>query len=615
MPLIPSPNPLLKWRGGFVPFVTQRAPEGTSIGSLVELSSAPVSAMLTRTSRGDLQRQGSQRVSPEPRLRSLENGVLTCASRAIRYEGKHTMTIAGYLRVSHRVDLVACAATVMVLVSAGPAQAITMTVKENADCNSGATCCLRLAVDAANTPGTTHCDTEPCAAGTNPCVPPDQSSTGNNDIIQLGDTNASALTVSLGPINILKPITVQGNYDGAHADNSTVKITGSNYGIFQIGYDVDPLEFRVAYVNITGASDPDTNGSAISAPFPPSNVQAHHTVVLQTVQIDHCLGWVGGAVYVFNGVLTIDADQSTGVGSSYFHDNLAANGGAIYHFVDDGLITLDQGSHYFLHINNARFTKNYATLSGDGDGGAIYTEGDSVKLTNSLFGGASDAGNKAGCNATTCTGRGLGGAVYFGRAGADSGLHSVINTTFSYNQASASGPGGNWDGKSWPIWSNPGLSGGGAIYSNVGVILDSGNTFTSNTCTQRPGSTAQCLGGAWLADFNGYIEIYEPASFTLNSATGDGAMGGAIYTHVNVSAENVTAANTVFSDNTPASTPCNVTDDYATGSPQKNGYCSRPAYRLGYCPTGEVSSCPHFCDQAPPSQGDPSQVGECAFSW
>src|SRR5690242_12404425 len=79
--------------------------------------------------------------------------------------------------------LLAFAVALLVFAASSIAHAATFTVTQNADCAIGSgVCCLRTAVNAANNPGTTACG---------------QTSTGNNDVIQLGGPNATALTITL----------------------------------------------------------------------------------------------------------------------------------------------------------------------------------------------------------------------------------------------------------------------------------------------------------------------------------------------------------------------------------------------------------------------------------
>ncbi|HKQ29871.1 MAG TPA: hypothetical protein VJS66_01185 [Burkholderiales bacterium] len=439
-------------------------------------------------------------------------------------------------------------------------QAIELRVKKNADCTSGATCCLRLAVAAANTPGTTSAQ--------NSCVPAGQTSTGNGDVIQLGDTNAKALTVTLGPIDISRTMTIRGNLNGANPNNSTVKITGSGSSVFRIPYGLaSGIVATFEYLRITGATDLSAYGAAVSAPYRPTS--GHHKVSMDTVQLDNCTAWSGGAVYV-DGILAIDGDQASGSSSSSIHDNKAAYGGAIYHtHTEEGY---DGESDIAIRVNNTTFTKNYADQNfGSGNGGAIYIASARARISNSVFGGGSGLGNKAGCGAT-CTGTGRGGAIYTDAFGSTLFTH-LINTTFSYNVASS----GDVE-----------QGGGGAIFANTDLNLSSINTFSNNTCSRVAGGTYSCRGGALWNRLNGYISIFDIASFTNNSATGTGSRGGAVYA---VSEDSNTTSNAAFSNNTAANS-CNL--DAPADAP--NGYCGYPAGNGTLCPGNLMVNCQDNCN-------------------
>ena len=475
-------------------------------------------------------------------------------------------------------NLFVYAAAVLVFAASSITQAATFTVTQNADCAVGSgACCLRTAVWAANHPGTFACG---------------QTSTGNNDIIQLGGPNATALTINpaLSAIEISRPMTIQGNYQGAHADNNTVKITGAYGGVFRVAYEVPTLQFNLKYLNITGSDDIDMNGSAVNFTYLPSD-GGYHKVALHTVRIDNCTGWLGGAIFALNAYVDIDGDALNKTQGSYIHHNQSAYGGAIYHDFS-GLVGLTP--LYLLTINNTTFENNYANQNGgSGDGGAIYHVSVPMKLSNSIFGGSSSTGNKAGCGQNGCTGRGLGGAIYKTGQGACCISH-IINTTFSYNQASASGSSEPWSPYGG-FETVQGLSGGGAIFTDDDIIFDSGNVFANNSCTRVAGSTAQCLGGAILADANSYMDVYSSASFTGNTVA-TGGYGGAVYSSANVSAQNNTSPNSTFSGNSSA---CNIDDGHGV---QKNGYCGFPSGDIQSCPSGLVGSCQDRCGDSDPSQ-------------
>ena len=192
-----------------------------------------------------------------------------------------------------------------VLAWAGPAAAAkAITVATTTDTAPGTTsgsCSLRMAVERASG-----------SVASNSCQ---VTGTGNWVVYVPASATAYSLTASNGPLRILRTMTVR----GTTTNNSSTKIQGSTAGgVFVVEYGLGiSLTFDLKYLRITGSQDEDVDGAALNVREPTAGKT--YTVNVDTVQMDNCRAWMGGAVRNAGGNLTIS--------NSYLHDNKASRGG------------------------------------------------------------------------------------------------------------------------------------------------------------------------------------------------------------------------------------------------------------------------------------------------
>jgi len=337
-----------------------------------------------------------------------------------------------------------------------------LTVTSSGDGLSGPGCTLRMAVTAANNGSANACG----------------QGTGNNDVVQLGGSGATSITLtpSLGAIAVTSSMTIQGNYQGGHPDYATVTISTTGAAMLQVpGARSKNVTLNLKWLRLAGAHGNSGFGGCLAVNGAASGFA--NVTNLTTVQIDHCSAWSGGAVYSVG---------QLNVTSSFLHDNHASFGGAV---------TMDGGSgglSFSLTAKSTTFSNNAADQNGgSGLGGAVYILGGTGQFT----------GDVANIGATSCTfsGNGApnGAGVYcvFGHIQMD-------GTTFDSNSATVDGGGFYIKG------------GGGVIMHNV--------TFGKNSASRN--------GGGIYHD--GTAAYWEVGSITVaqNSA---GSSGGGLYEAVN----------------------------------------------------------------------------------
>jgi hypothetical protein len=357
------------------------------------------------------------------------------------------------------------------------AQANVLTVTSSGDGLSGPGCTLRMAVAAAN--GSSNA----CGQGT-----------GNNDVVQLGGSGATSITLtpSLGAIAVTSSMTIQGNYQNGHPDYNTVTISTTGASLLQVpGARSKNVTLNLKWLRLTGAHGNSAFGGCLDVNGAASNFA--NTTNLTTVQIDHCSAWSGGAVY------SVGQLNAT---SSFLHDNHASFGGAVT--MDGG----GGGAGFSLSAKSTTFSNNAADQNGaSGLGGAVYI----------LGGTAQFSGDFANIGATSCTFSG-------NRAPNGAGIYSVFGhiqmdgATFDANAATVDGGGFYIKG------------GGGVILHNV--------TFGKNSASRN--------GGGIYHD--GTAAYWEVSNITVaqNSA---GSNGGGVYEAVNGGGTKE-EGNNIFANNT-----------------------------------------------------------------
>ncbi len=281
----------------------------------------------------------------------------------------------------------------------------------------------------------------------------------------------------------------------------------------------------------------------------------------------------GGAIYVRDGV-----GANLTISGGTFDSNVAnRNGGAVY---NDGNATIDGvtltnntatgngGAIYNaadMVINNITASNNSATTANSSLGGAVYANGGTTKITNSVFDGnsATYAGGAVFSTNGTMTidnskfnnntsENGYGGAIY---TGTTANTITITNSSFDNNSASDSGAISICDVgviKNTTFTNNYTTSntkdGGGAVFlgavSNTTMenVTFEGNRSASNGGAIATRSTAGNNSGATL-DING-------ATFKNNTANGDGgAVYNAFYNNANGDGV-VSITNAIFEGNT-----------------------------------------------------------------
>ena len=358
-----------------------------------------------------------------------------------------------------------------------PARANTLTVTSTADGLSGPGCTLRMAVAAAN------------AGSSNACG----QGTGTNDKIQIGisGTVTIALNPSLGPLQITKSMTIQGNFNGRAPNYTAVTISTTSGSILTIpSSSTNTLVLQ--WLRLTGGNAGSGNGGCLA-------LNGGNEVALNVVQIDHCSANGGGAIYsnaaglsvywsyihdntaTLGGAVDLPANaRSIFAEASRFNNNHANLGGALY------------GNDAHFNIDATLFNANSATT----DGGGLYTTaGDGLVMTNTTF-------------ANNIATNGHGGGIYF--QGTDGAAYwEVSNITIAHNSA--------------------GTAGGGLYLANVtGTIEDGNNIFAYNTAPQGPdvSGNAQFFASDMITNASGNTPpmtgwlVKDPQLATLQSIGG-----------------------------------------------------------------------------------------------
>jgi len=246
----------------------------------------------------------------------------------------------------------------------------------------------------------------------------------------------------------------------------------------------------------------------------------------------------GGAIYN-NGTLDIANADFTGNKV----DNKSSgetHGGAIYSA--GGNVTISDST---FTGNTSFLTKGDAVDYSQGHGGAIYTRGydNSLEIFDSTF-----TGNKTGK---------MGGAIYV----ADNGSYTISGNTFDGNEANCGGAviinqASNYAYKASEgifenntFKNNKSLTGDtGALHIQGSGIAENINTVTFKGTHEFTDNTAAKEGGALVVHYQGAVVNFDENgtnTFTGNSA---GTRGGAIYN----ASTTINLANATFTDNSAA---------------------------------------------------------------
>ncbi|MBD5402067.1 hypothetical protein HDR58_04630, partial [bacterium] len=261
---------------------------------------------------------------------------------------------------------------------------------------------------------------------------------------------------------------------------------GAIYGRFNINggvFDGNSLQGSGSYVR--GGAAYLTNNSTVDGTVFRNNrdnggsggaVYTSDSIKIQNATFEQNYASSGGAIGTQGSLLTVTDSNFTGnwAGSggaiyhywtannsvfknSTFTDNHAGNGGAIYNGSSNagGVWSIDL-------MSGLTFNKNYATSTG---GGAIYNNNRSINtIENSSFTG----------NYVTSSGNGYGGAIYSdANLSATAGIKEIWNTVFRDNYVSGKG-----------------TVAGGAIYTNRNLTIgakDGGLTEFSGNYVQNNG--------------------------------------------------------------------------------------------------------------------------------
>ena len=362
------------------------------------------------------------------------------------------------------------------------------------------------------------------------------------------------------PVEILKNITIKNKNQGEIILDGSL-VTG-NYIVYPTGA-IEYLNniLRIPYENVTidlyNLTFTNVNnqghGGAI---YNHGNLSIYNcTFVNNTVvkNLDDEYNYGGAAIFSYNAHLVIR--------DSYFVNNSAYEGGAIYAAADSGVnSTLD--------INNTIFKDNLAVTYNEG-GGAIYS-GNYLKL---LVNNTEFINNSAPTKHPNYIGGGHGGAVYIRLSTGSLITNSrFVNNSAFYHGGAIKSYSAEYDVTNCNFTSNYAGSGGGALH-----FAGSGSTLalpvsTIDNCTFNNNDVGVTMsaggsmyrGGAICVE--GAIKIYN-SKFNENTAVDGGAIyagyvtneianctfidnnatnGGAIYNYI----DSINVTNSYFKGNT-----------------------------------------------------------------
>jgi predicted outer membrane repeat protein len=290
-------------------------------------------------------------------------------------------------------------------------------------------------------------------------------------------------------------MTIRGNYQGSHPDNSTVTISTTGGSLLQVpGAQAKDVTLSLKWLRLTGAHGNSRFGGCLTVNGAAAGNT--NTTNLTTVQIDHCSAWSGGGVY---------AAGPLNITSSSLHDNHASFGGAVT--LDGG----NGGSGFSLVAISTTFSGNAADQNGSsGLGGAVDILGGMSQLSNDFANlvatSSTFSGNRApygggvycayghiqmdgttfDANSATVDGGGL-----YVKGGGGTIMH---NTTFGKNTASRNGGGIYHDGTAayWEVGNitvaqNSAGSNGGGLYEDInggGTKEEANNIYAYNSAAQ-----------------------------------------------------------------------------------------------------------------------------------
>lgn len=273
---------------------------------------------------------------------------------------------------------------------------------------------------------------------------------------------------------------------------------------------------------------------------------------------------INGAITINGNGYTLNADEQSRIfnlkGSNSkvvldginFVNGSAKSGGAIY----------QEGSTIDLTVNNCKFQDNTAIA----EGGAIYSGGKNVKISNSEFtnnnaqtkGGAVSTGDKTNITNSVFknnNGPGYGGAVSIG---ADS---VIEESTFINNSATNTGGAvnvkkdKNVEIKNSQFIDNMAYNEGGAVKAGAKTII-SGSNFTNNKVDEKNGGAVSVGANSEISNSNfvnntspekgGAVNLGTKSKVTDSTFTGNtaGSDGGAIY-----AVSDLSVSSSKFDDN------------------------------------------------------------------
>ena len=230
------------------------------------------------------------------------------------------------------------------------------------------------------------------------------------------------------------------------------------------------------------------------------------TFNVQNLTITNGNSIAGAAIYNNGGTLNVTNSTLTGNAAAF-------GGGGIYNL---GILS----------VTNSTLAGNTAPSGG---GGGIYSQGNTLTVTNSIF-----VGNSAGSNNSG------GGGIY-----SNGSNLSITNSTLAGNSANGNtGSGGGIYGfNSIMSVTNSTLAGNLAFLGGGGILNSGGNLSITNSTLS--GNTASTSNGGGVNNLNGFSKLID--SLVVNNGTGGDLAGIA----PNPNSHNLTGAFT-FADASPA---------------------------------------------------------------
>jgi uncharacterized repeat protein (TIGR01451 family) len=405
---------------------------------------------------------------------------------------------------------ISAAAVIAGLVSAGVAQAGTISVTTTGDPGTAGTISLRQALAAA----------------------------GDGDTVSVP---AGHYTLAAGQLVITKAITVMGGGPSvtvvdANGASRVFDVTSTGSVTFQ-ALTITGGRVDVGSTSLDGGAGVFDNSGSLAF----SNVELTANAVTggggkATIQGGGAIFSGGGALTVANSTLTANSVTLSGSASNN-------GGGAIYN--NGGGVTV---------TNSALSTDSVAlsglgTTSNDG-GGAIYDNGSGVTVTGGLL-----TGNSASISGGTSNNGG--GAVYENGGGPAFSASSISNNTLTISGGTTNdggggiyNNGGNFTLTASTVAANnakltgtEGFNGGGGIYNNGGAPTFV-NVTVSDNALAAPGATN--VGGGGLYQ-NGTPGTVTNATLTANQSN---QPGGAIFGDAGLTLKStIVAANSASSGN------------------------------------------------------------------